>query len=252
MDPNMFPPGYHSAILRALEETALVPGITPLNTKIQRLLAAVADSERSGEHPGSAYVELDGALFEFRTIRLLNRRSSIHSLRYEPEGVEISGKRIDLSFEANGLMHALELKSTNPQSVQRRIPHEKFSANTLFTNELYYGWLSSARSHLVEFLYDTEQKLANYRPFDRTILAIYENFFVEEDELFSLWWYYRNQTPFAGDALGRMMAYEAKQKNFRFNLTIDELWGLPFSQFGFDFRNGERLTRLRDLDVRTA
>ena len=131
-------------------------------------------------------------------------------------------------------MSNVEFKTTNPRTKEDRIPVERFSADTPQANQMYYTWISSARSHLLEFLIDTEKKFLNYSVDHVSVLCVYKNFYAEEHELEFLWHFYVAGVPHSGDAFGAMMEYELRKKGFQFSRSIDQLWALSFPQYGFD------------------
>lgn len=234
---TMFPFAYAQSTNEAMRKTMHLYGIRKLHSRIQDLHERIHQIKSAdGPHPGSLYVELDTLLFELKAIAFFTGDTVRHDLEYEPAGNDRKGKSVDLGFVEGGMQYLVELKATNPQTKESRIPVEHFSANTLHANPMYYNWISSSRSHLLEFLIDTEKKLSNYSEKHIGVLCVYKNFYIEEDELEALWHFYVTGTPHPGDAFGDMMQHELQRKGIEFSGTIDELWALTFPQYGFDLQ----------------
>ena len=237
--PSMFPQEYVRSVNTAIRETGGILRIGQLHNRIRELNNRICDAENSGnEHPGTLYVELDTLLFELKAISHILQRTSWSVVEYEPIGNERNGKTIDLKIVDDSSCNLIEFKVTNPRTRETRVPVEHFSADTLHANGMYYNWISSARGHLLEFLIATENKLANYSGNRNGVLCVYKNFYVEEDELESLWHFYVTGKPHPGDAFGGMMEHELQKKGLEFKGYIDELWALEFPQYGFEIEEG--------------
>lgn len=233
--PSMFPREYVQGANSAMRQTRSIPRIGQLHGRIKEPYDRIHRDESSGgPYPGTLYVELDTFLFELKAISYLSSDASRHGFEYEPIGDDREGKTVDVQLVKDTTRYLVELKTTNPQARKTRIPVERFSADTLHANEMCYNWISSARSHLLEFLIDTESKLANYSGKRIGVLCAYKNFYVEEDELESLWHFYVTGVPHPGDTFGGMMQHEPQKKGIQFRGTIDELWALSFPQYGFE------------------
>lgn len=237
--PQMFPPKYNSEIAAALVRAADVPGVSALRERIADLFTSISEIEKGPNHPGQQYVQLDGLLFELKCINYLLNDSLISELKYEPPGIDSFGKTIDLTFKRDGVFNAMECKVTNPQAVERQIPYDRFSNDLLIANPLYYNFISSARSHILEFLADTEAKLSNYSGLQNTTICLYKNFYIEDLELEHIWHYYKVGKPHPADTFSEMMEYEISRKGFVFHNSIRRLLALPFEQFGFGFKSNE-------------
>jgi len=238
-------PDYVTEINNAIEKVSSIPGISSLLKKVFNLCVEANKIESNlGSHPGEQYIQLETALFELKAIYFLINKSEYFNYCYEPAGINPTGKRVDISFNDEHNSYLLEFKTTNPETKEYPIPKERFSANTFHANPMYYNWVSSARSHLLEFLCDTEAKLNNYNDKNLGVLCVYHNFYIEEHDLEFLWHYYVNKAPHQGDALGGMMKYEAEKKGMKFLGTIDELWGLKFyPQYSFTLESEYKLVR---------
>ena len=233
--PRMLPQEYVQSTNTVMGQTSSIPRIGRLHSRIKKLYDLIYGIEFSGgEHPRALYVELDTLLFELKALSYLLSRNSRYDLEYEPIGDDRDGKTVDVKFLEDAMQYLVEFKATNPKTRETRIPVEHFSADAFHSNEMYYNWISSARSHLLEFLIDAENRLANYPGKFTGVLCVYKNFYVEEDELESLWHFYVTGTPHAGDAFGAMMEHELEKKGMRFSGSINELWALPFPQYGFE------------------
>lgn len=236
--PRMFPQEYVQSTNNAIRQTSSITRIGPLYSRIKVLHDRIYGVESSGsKHPGNLYVELDTLLFELKALLYLLNRNSRHDFVYEPVGENREGKTVDVKFLEDAVQYLMEFKATNPKTKKTQIPVEHFSSDTLHTNGMYCSWISSARSHLLEFMIDAEDKLANYPGHFTGVLCVYKNFYVEEDELESLWHFYVTGAPHPGDAFGAMMQHELNQKGMRFNGAIDELWALSFPQYGFELED---------------
>lgn len=232
---SMFPVAYAQSTNEAILRTNHVRGIQKLYDRIKNLHERIYRIKDAGNpHPGGLYVELDTLLFELKAIAFFSGETSLHDFEYEPVGNDRKGKSVDLRFFEGGMQYLVELKATNPHTKESRIPVEHFSADTLHANPMYYNWISSSRSHLLEFLFDTEKKLSNYSDKHIGVLCVYKNFYIEEDELEALWHFYVTGTPHPGDAFGDMMQHELQRKGIEFGGSIDKLWALSFPQYGFD------------------
>jgi len=233
--PSMFPQDYIHATNTAILRTMSIPRIGELHRRIKNLHGQVFTIENAGKpHPGKLYVELDTLLFELKAISYLLSEYSSDSLEYEPSGDNPQGKRVDLRLGTDSESQLVEFKTTNPQVKEGRVPVEHFSANTLQADPMCYNWLSGARSHLLEYLVDAENKSLNYSGSQGAILCVYKNFYIEEDELEALWQFYLTGVPRADDAFGGMMQYEMNRKGLHFSNSITELWALSFPQYGFE------------------
>lgn len=244
--PRMFPQEYVQSTNTAIRQTSSIRRTCRLHNRIKELHDRIYEVESSGgPHPGTLYVELDTLLFELKAISYLLSRESRHGFEYEPIGDDRDGKTVDLRFFENAAQYLVEFKATNPKTRETRIPVEHFSSDTLHANPMYYNWISSVRSHLLEFLIDTDNKLANYSGKRVGVLCVYANFYVEDYELESLWHFYVTGTPQSGDAFGAMMKHELDKKCMLFSGSIDELWALSFPQYGFELEDDGfmRLTR---------
>ena len=248
--PKKFPEEYIKEINNALSNTITINGVGSLHKKILYFIDTIFQKESiDSSIPGSDYIQLDTLLYELKTIYYMADNDSFSNLIYEPLGIDSEGKKIDLFCEYLSVPYLIELKSTHPKTIAPRVPTEKFTADTLQANPLYYGWISSARSHFLEFLVNTEKKLENYSAEIKNALCIYKNFHVEEDELQYLWFFYKNGVPHEADAFGGMMQYEVERKKIFFSKAIDELWAIGFPQFGFEkeyfiLLNDEMLKRI--------
>lgn len=233
--PQMFPDCYINEINNAFIRTRDIVGIDKLHHRIDDLYKRIYDCEVNKQiHPGALYVELDTLLFELKAIGFLISENPKNNLVYEPNGNYRNGKTIDFTFAEESKQFMIEFKATNPKTKELRIPKEHFSADTLEANPMYYNWISSVRSHLIDFLVDTEDKNSNYSGEYISVLCVYGNFYIEGDEVRYLWHYYITGEPFEGDAFGEMMKHEVKKKSIKFDGTIDELWVLSFPQYGFE------------------
>jgi len=242
--PRMFPNEYLDQISDAIQLSSSVAGSSSLIAKISSLLARIVSEETGSVHPGQLYVELDGLLFELKCISHLIRQQSSEAITYEPPGIDPSGKLIDLTYSTNDGLNGMECKATNPRTNDRPIPYELFANELLITNQLYYSWISSARSHLLEFLVDTEAKLTNYPKFNRSILCIYKNFYIEDFELEHIWHFYKKGVPAPNDTFSKMMLFEVSRKGFAFQGSINGLLAIPFEQYGFGLREDDEIIKL--------
>jgi len=180
----------------------------------------------------ATYRQIEDHIFELKVIQYLNVTFPGIGLVYEPQGIVANGRNCDLSANFGGRDYLIEIKSFHPESRQRAIPAEHIAPNNnVVMDGVSYHYYQATRGHLIDVVLATEDKITNYQPQFKTVLAVPDGFFLHTEDLRDFVFIYRNNRPRADDPLGPMTMHNLRRE---FSGAITEFWAMPFPQQSFD------------------
>jgi hypothetical protein len=178
----------------------------------------------------ATYRQIEDHVFELKVINYLNTTFLGVGLAYEPQGINANGRNCDLSANFTG-HYLIEIKSFHPESRQRAIPVEHVAPNNnVVMDDVSYHYYQATRGHLIDVVLATEDKIANYLPGFKTVLAVPDGFYLHAEDLRDFVFIYRNGRPRPDDPLGPMTIHNLRRQ---FSGTIAEFWAMPFPQQSF-------------------
>lgn len=183
------------------------------------------------ERGNATYRQIEDHIFELKVIYWLISSFPNTTLTYEPIGINAGGRNCDLAANREGRDYLIEIKSFHPEHRRRAIPVERIAINNniVMDQELYHSY-QATRGHLIDVVYDTEQKIANYQPGPVTVLAVPDGFYLDAEDLRDFVFIYRNNSPRPDDPLGPMTMHNLRDP---FSGTINQFWAMPFPQESF-------------------
>ncbi|TAM62638.1 MAG: hypothetical protein EPN49_04010 [Rhodanobacter sp.] len=179
------------------------------------------------------YRQVEDHLFELKVIRFLEVVCRSTEIAYEPTGIEPRAEKCDLTATYRSDRYLVEMKCFHPNWRDTRIPVERIAAgNKVIMNGPVYHQYQATRGHLIDRVFETERKFANYSAGAQKVLAVPVGFHLNLEDLRDFIFIYRNGRPRADDPLGPMTLHNMPRP---FSGTIDHFWALPFMQESFSF-----------------
>lgn len=199
----------------------------------------------SREHGTGTYRRIEDHIFELKVTHYLNSSFPGVALTYEPEGIHANGRNCDLAATRGGKRYLIEVKSFHPEHRRRTIPVERIAPNNnvVMDEESYHSY-QATRGHLIDVVYETEAKIANYEPGAVTVLAVPDGFHLNGEDLRDFVFIYRNNRPRPDDPLGPMTMHNLRGT---FLGAINEFWAMPFPQESFYCSGDEAPTVIAPL-----
>jgi hypothetical protein len=226
---SRFPPDYLKDIEEVYEKCQSVQNITKWFNNLNCLSIAV-------ENGKGKYRQLENLIFELKAINYITKINPKCQIIYEPKGKNKQGKACDL-LVISKKRYLVELKSFHPEDKSTPIPYEYITEhNELIMDSYSYHTRQAVQGHLIDETYDTEEKMSNYDENYIKVMAVLLGFYLHLESLRDFITIYRTGKYRADDAFGKMTVHNLT-KNFIGN--INEFWGFPFYQTGFDFVKGK-------------
>lgn len=183
------------------------------------------------ERGDATYRQIEDHVFELKVINYLNSTFPGAELTYEPTGIRREGRNCDLGAKREGREHLIEIKSFHPEPHRKRVPVERIAPNNkVHMDEESYHSYQATRGHLIDVVYETEQKFTNYSAGPVAVLAVPDGFHLNREDLRDVVYIYRNGGPRPDDPLGPMTMHNLRGQ---FAGSISEFWALPFPQESF-------------------
>ncbi|HJX10550.1 MAG TPA: hypothetical protein VJ733_08610 [Candidatus Binatia bacterium] len=187
------------------------------------------------ERGDATYRQIEDHVFELKVINYLNLSFLGVELTYEPLGIRPEGRNCDLGAKREGREHLIEIKSFHPEPYRKRVPTKRIAPTTkVHMDEESYHAYQATRGHLIDVVYETEQKIANYVSGPVAVLAVPDGFHLNREDLRDFVYIYRNGRPRYDDPLGPMTMHNLRG---RFSGSIKEYWAMPFPQESFACHN---------------
>jgi hypothetical protein len=179
----------------------------------------------------ATYRQIEDHIFELKVMHYLTTTFPGLGLVYEPQGIDANGRNCDLSGKFADRHYLIEIKSFHPESRQRAVPVEYIAPNNnVVMDDVSYHYYQATRGHLIDVVLATEDKIANFQPGSKTVLAVPDGFYLRAEDLRDFVFIYRNGRPRADDPLGPMTMHNLRKP---FSGAISEFWAMPFPQQSF-------------------
>jgi hypothetical protein len=111
-------------------------------------------------------------------------------------------------------------------------------------DERSYHSYQATRGHLMDVIYQAEEKIKNYDGEFISVLAVPEGFYVHIEELRDFVFIYRHGKLRPDDPLGNMTMHNMKRP---FEKTINQFWAFPLPQTSFALENDKVVTIVAPL-----
>ncbi|MGZ3493400.1 MAG: hypothetical protein ACXWM6_01710 [Thermodesulfobacteriota bacterium] len=206
----------------------------------------------SVEEGKGRYRQVENLIFELKVINLIKTINPECQIFYEPKGRQENGKTCDLLVVSNK-NYLIELKSFHPQHKSTPIPYDYITEhNELIMDGHSYHDYQAVRGHLIDAAFDTENKIVNYDGNYTSVMGVLLGFYLHLEDLRDFITIYRSGRYRFDDPLGKMTVHNLKKK---FKGNINEFWGFPFYQIGFELEKGKKVVSvslLQGNDMRIA
>jgi hypothetical protein len=230
---NLFPTTFLREIMTAYAACVNVANIQKWYRHLDELTLGI-------ESGNVKYRRIEDHIFELKVINYLNYSFPDVALSYEPVGIRPYGPNCDLGIKYEGRDYLIEIKSFHPERRCREIPEEHIAVNNkVVMNGYSYHSYQATRGHLVDAVYETEEKIANYFGTPITVLAISEGFYINREDIRDFVYIYRYNHARPDDPLGPMTMHNLREA---FAGSINEFWAMPFLQDSFECTNDKRPT----------
>jgi hypothetical protein len=230
---NRFPPGFLNDIASAYAACSNVANIRKWFRRLDELTL--------GRELGNVtYRRIEDHIFELKVINYLNYSFPSIAMTYEPVGISTDGPNCDLEAKCVVNDYLIEIKSFHSERRCKQIPVERIAVNNIVVmdGESYHSY-QATRGHLMDVVYETEEKLANYSGTHITVLAVPDGFYLNSEDIRAFVYIYRYNRPRPDDALGPMTMHNLCEA---FAGSINEFWAMPFPQESFECPNDRRPT----------
>lgn len=198
-----------------------------------RTFDSLSKSIESGK---GKYRQIENHIFELKVINFISHISPDACIIYEPSGNNSEGKNCDLLVKGRQ-NYLIELKSFHPDNKVAPIPYEHIAeGNEIIMDGHSYHNRQAVQGHLIDETYDVEEKMANYDENYIKVMAVLLGFYLHLESLRDFFTIYRTGKYRADDAFGKMTVHNLRNV---FIGNINEFWGFPFYQTGFDFEKGK-------------
>lgn len=182
------------------------------------------------------YRQVENLIFELKVINFIKTINSECQITYEPKGKKENGKTCDLLVASNKI-YLIELKSFHPEHRSTPIPYDYITENNeLIMDGHSYHDYQAVRGHLIDATFDTEDKLENYDGNYTSVMGVLLGFYLHLEDLRDFITIYRRGQYRFDDPLGKMTVHNLRKK---FKGNINEFWGFPFFQIGFELEKGK-------------
>jgi len=227
---NRFSPGFLNDVASAYAACSNVANIR----KWFRRLDELALGRESGN---VTYRRIEDHIFELKVINYLNYSFPGIAMTYEPVGIRTDGPNCDLEANCVANDYLIEIKSFHPERRFRQIPEEHIAVNNIVVMDEYsYHSYQATRGHLIDAVYETEEKIANYPRTPIKVLAVSEGFHINREDIRGFVCIYRYNLSRPDDPLGPMTIHNLRKV---FAGSINEFWAMPFPQESFECTNNK-------------
>lgn len=239
-DATEFPDNY---IVEVAQHRSLLKGIDGARAWTSRLLRILRGSS------GQLHRDVEAHLFELKVMCWIARNRAESDMRYEPEGIDPQGKRVDL-LVGGKQSWLLELKTFRPDDYSGTIPLDHVPRrNILLMSGDEYHRFQAVRGHLIDEVLDFESKASNYARGPRLAFGVLCDFYLPLEKYRDFVAFYMTGRGAPHDALGIMAAHKMTSQHAFFSRTISAFWAFRFPKLSFEAEWVKCVTPTEDLEL---